>query len=98
MRADIRLRFLRKAVGRGMIILVTALAEQRRLIGAAQARRGLNQRVEHRLEVDNDSLKSAVRWRNSFSSLTFSMAMTACLAKLLSNSICLSVKGRTSWR
>ena len=28
----------------------------------------------------------------------FSMAMTAWLAKLLTNSTCLSVNGRTSWR
>src|SRR5436190_15794001 len=36
--------------------------------------------------------------RSSFSSRTFSMAMTACVAKLLTSSICLSVNGRTSWR
>ncbi len=36
--------------------------------------------------------------RSSLSRRTFSMAMTACLAKLLTNSICFSVNGRTSWR
>ena len=46
----------------------------------------------------SDSLRSSVRWRNSLSSRVFSIAMTACAAKLVSNSICLSVKGRTSWR
>ena len=36
--------------------------------------------------------------RSSLSSRVFSMAMTACAAKLVSSSICLSVKGLTSWR
>ncbi len=36
--------------------------------------------------------------RSSLSSRVFSMAMTACLAKFVSSSICLSVNGRTSWR
>jgi hypothetical protein len=36
--------------------------------------------------------------RSSLSRRVFSMAMTACLAKLLTSSICFSVKGRTSWR
>ena len=36
--------------------------------------------------------------RSSLSRRVFSMAMTACLAKLLTSSICLSVNGRTSWR
>ena len=36
--------------------------------------------------------------RSSFSSRVFSMAITACLAKLLSSSICLSLNGRTSCR
>ena len=38
------------------------------------------------------------RARNSFSSRAFSMAMTACLAKLLRSSICLSLKSCTSLR
>ena len=46
----------------------------------------------------SDSLKSSVRWRSSLSSRVFSMAMTACAAKFVTSSICLSVKGRTSWR
>ena len=46
----------------------------------------------------SDSLKSSVRWRNSFSRRVFSMAMTACLAKLSTSAICLSVNGRTSCR
>ena len=41
----------------------------------------------------SDSLNSSVRWRSSVSSRAFSMAMTAWAAKLVSNSICLSVKG-----
>ena len=36
--------------------------------------------------------------RNSLSSRVFSMAMTAWAAKFFTRSICLSVKGRTSWR
>ena len=36
--------------------------------------------------------------RSSLSKRVFSMAMTACAAKFLTNSICFSVKGRTSWR
>ena len=35
---------------------------------------------------------------SSLSSRVFSMAMTACAAKFCTSSICLSVKGRTSWR
>ena len=35
------------------------------------------------------SERSSVRWRSSLSSRVFSMAMTACAAKLLTNSICL---------
>ena len=38
-------------------------------------------------------VRSAVRWRSSLSSRAFSMAMTACAAKFLTNAICLSVKG-----
>jgi hypothetical protein len=34
----------------------------------------------------------------ALSSRAFSMAMTAWLAKLVTNAICLLVKGRTSWR
>ena len=40
----------------------------------------------------------ALRSSSSLNSRTFSMAMTAWLAKVLSNSICLSEKGRTSIR
>jgi hypothetical protein len=36
--------------------------------------------------------------RSSLSNRVFSMAITACLAKLLNTSICLAVNGRTSWR
>ena len=36
--------------------------------------------------------------RNSLSSRVFSMAMTAWAAKFCTSAICLSVKGRTSWR
>ena len=36
--------------------------------------------------------------RSSLSSRVFSMAMTACAAKFVTSSICLSVNGRTSWR
>ena len=41
---------------------------------------------------------SSVRWRSSLSRRVFSMAMTACAAKLVTSAICLSVKGRTSCR
>ncbi len=40
----------------------------------------------------------AVRWRSSLNSRTFSMAITAWAAKVVTSSICLSVNGRTSWR
>ena len=43
-------------------------------------------------------MRSVVRCRSSLSNRAFSMAMTACAAKFLTSSICLSVKGRTSWR
>ena len=36
--------------------------------------------------------------RSSLSRRVFSMAMTACAAKFVTSSICLSVNGRTSWR
>ena len=42
--------------------------------------------------------RSSVRCRNSLSSRVFSMAMTAWAAKFSTRAICLSVKGRTSWR
>ena len=42
--------------------------------------------------------RSSVRWRSSFSSRVFSIAITACAAKFGTSSICLSVNGRTSWR
>ena len=48
--------------------------------------------------LDRASRARVVRSRSSLSSRAFSMAMTACLAKLLTRSICLSVNGRTSWR
>ena len=44
------------------------------------------------------SVRSVVRWRSSLSNRAFSMAMTAWAAKFVTSSICLSVKGRTSWR
>ena len=40
------------------------------------------------------SLRSSVRCRSSLSSRTFSMAITAWAAKVVTSSICLSVKGR----
>ena len=46
----------------------------------------------------SDSVRSSVRWRSSLSRRVFSMAMTAWPAKFVTSSICLSVKGRTSWR
>ena len=46
----------------------------------------------------NDSVRSVVRWRNSFSNRAFSMAMTAWAAKVSTNLICFSVNGRTSAR
>ena len=45
-----------------------------------------------------DCASSVVRARNSLSSRTFSIAITAWLAKLVTSSICLSVNGRTSCR
>ena len=42
------------------------------------------------------SVRSSVRWRSSLSSRVFSMAITACAAKFVTSSICLSVNGRTS--
>ena len=46
----------------------------------------------------NASERSSVRWRSSLSSRAFSMAITAWEAKVSSNSICSSEKGRTSIR
>jgi hypothetical protein len=46
----------------------------------------------------SDSVRSSVRWRSSLSSRVFSIAITACAAKFLTRSICLSVKPRTSRR
>ena len=43
----------------------------------------------------SNSRRSSVRWRSSLSSRAFSIAMTACAPKFVTNSICLSVKGRT---
>src|SRR5262245_62071408 len=64
-----------------------------------------SQRVEYRLQIKSratDDLQhiggGGLLLERSLSSRVFSMAMTACAAKLLTNSICLSVKGRTSWR
>src|ERR1700730_1136075 len=41
----------------------------------------------------SNSLRSVVRWRSSLSSRAFSIAMTACAAKLVTSAICFSVKG-----
>jgi hypothetical protein len=43
------------------------------------------------------SERSSVRCRSSLSRRVFSMAITAWAAKFVKSSICLSVKGRTSW-
>ena len=48
------------------------------------------------LLVEFDDFLSS--FASSLSSRAFSMAMTAWAAKFCTNSICLSVKGRTSWR
>ena len=74
----------------------------------ADARSVLQHGLEHRLQFAGrraDDLEHVgggglllQRFRSSLSSRVFSMAMTACAAKLLTNSICLSVKGRTSDR
>ena len=78
----------------------------------AKARRRLDQCVEHRLQIERraaDDLEHVGGGglllqaddrarRSSLSSRVFSMAMTAWAAKFLTSSICLSVKGRTSWR
>ena len=113
MSEDEILCFLGKAARRDQVIFIVSPPEHHCLVGAAEARHRLNQRVENRLEIDGraaddlehvggsglllqDSLKSSVRSRSSLSSRVFSMAITACLAKLLTSSICLSVNGRTS--
>ena len=46
----------------------------------------------------SDSVRSVVRRRNSLSSLAFSIAITAWSAKVVTSSICFSVKGFTSSR
>ncbi len=45
----------------------------------------------------SDSVRSSVRWRNSLNRRVFSMAMTACAAKVRSSSICLS-ESAPGWR
>ena len=75
----------------------------------AKARRRLDQCVEHRLQIEGraaDDLEHVGGGgllleqilRSSLSSRVFSMAMTAWAAKFVTSAICLSVKGRTSWR
>ena len=76
--------------------------------GFAQAHRLFQHRVEHRREIAGEELMtrntSAVAVccssasRVSVISRAFSIAMTACAAKFCNSAICLSVKGRTSWR
>ena len=78
-------------------------------LSRADAGRIFQHRIEHRLELARRTTddaqaprrsRSAARSdsRSSLSRRVFSIAMTACLAKLLTSSICLSVNGRTSWR
>src|SRR6516164_6263661 len=52
MSVDERLCLLRKAARRDQMQHVVAPTEHIRLVGATQARRGFNQRIENRLEVD----------------------------------------------
>ena len=76
---------------------------------------GLDQRIEHRLQIERraaDDLEHvggrglllqrfaeiAVRACTSSNSRTFSIAITAWSAKVVSSSICLSVNGRTALR
>ena len=80
-------------------------------VSASQSRAAdFDQRIEHRLQIEcraaddlehvggGGLLLQSDCWRSSLSSRVFSMAMTAWAAKFLTSSICLSVKGRTSWR
>src|SRR5262249_49488329 len=56
------------------------------------------QHISRRSLLLRDSERSSVRWWSSLSSRAFSIAMTACAAKFLTRSICLSVKAGTSGR
>jgi hypothetical protein len=74
----------------------------------AKSRGRLHQRVEHGPQIEGraaDDLEHVggrglllQRFAQFVEQRVFSMAMTACLAKLTTSSICFSLKGRTSWR
>ena len=78
-------------------------------VGATKMPGQLDQRIEYRLQIEGRAaddlehvgggglLLQAIS-RSSLSRRVFSMAMTAWAAKFWTSSICLSVKGRTSWR
>src|SRR6516225_8167594 len=101
---DELLCLLRKAVRCDQVVHVVALAEHIRLVGATEVRHSLDQRVENRLEIDGGTANDleyvccCSDCHNSLSNRAFSIAITACFAKLLTSSICLSENGRTSWR
>ena len=75
-----------------------------RLVGLAKPRRRLDQRIEHRLQIEGraaDDLEHVgggglllQRLAQLVEQPVFSMAMTAWAAKFVTSSICLSVNGR----
>src|SRR5262245_30032009 len=77
-------------------------------IGIAEFCCGRNDRIEHWLQLIGRSANDVENFggcglllqgsRSSLSRRVFSMAITAWAAKLVTSSICLSVKGRTSRR
>ena len=101
-------KFRRRSELRRHVERLAVEAKQGAEFGLADARGVLQHGLEDRLQLAGDELMtrstSAVAvccssdCRNSLSSRVFSMAMTAWAAKFVSNSICLSVNGRTSWR
>ncbi len=86
------------------------IEEQIAEVGLADTHRVLEHRVEYRIKLPRRAaddfkdlggrglLLQRILVRSSLSRRVFSMAITAWAAKLVTNSICLSVNGRTSWR
>ena len=82
--------------------------EQPRMIGLAEPRRDstsvsstvCRSNVERLMTLSTSAVAVCCcsDSRSSLSRRVFSMAMTACAAKFVTSSICLSVNGRTSWR
>ena len=108
MRQHVLLESGRHAMRRNDLEPVAVQPQDGRPLRAAEPRGRLDQRVEHPLQIEGraaDDLEHVggrglllQRLPQLLESRVFSMAMTAWLAKFVTNSICFSVNGRTSWR